>query len=113
MEDEFLTVAEIADMLKLNQQTIRNWIDAGDLAAVRLGARRVRVRRSELERFIAAGETAPEPQRRGAGSPEADDPATELRERIRVSIAETNAALEQDDDRLASSLDSLIEAAAG
>jgi hypothetical protein len=24
--DEFLTVAEIAELLKLNQQTIRNWI---------------------------------------------------------------------------------------
>jgi len=25
-DDEFLTVAEIAEILKLNQQTIRNWI---------------------------------------------------------------------------------------
>ena len=25
--DEFLTVAEVAETLKLNQQTIRNWID--------------------------------------------------------------------------------------
>jgi hypothetical protein len=25
-EDEYLTVHEIADRLKLNQQTIRNWI---------------------------------------------------------------------------------------
>jgi excisionase family DNA binding protein len=55
-EDEFLTVAEIATLLKLNQQTIRNWIDAGELRAVRVGRRRVRVRRSELDRFIAAGE---------------------------------------------------------
>jgi excisionase family DNA binding protein len=40
-EQEFMTVAEIAAILKLNQQTIRNWIDAGRLAAHRLG-RRVR-----------------------------------------------------------------------
>jgi hypothetical protein len=26
--DEFLTVAEIAGILKLNQQTVRNWIEA-------------------------------------------------------------------------------------
>jgi hypothetical protein len=25
-EDEFLTVAEIAGILKLNRQTVRNWI---------------------------------------------------------------------------------------
>jgi len=27
--EEFPTVAEVAELLKLNQQTIRNWIDAG------------------------------------------------------------------------------------
>jgi excisionase family DNA binding protein len=53
--DEFLTVAEIAELLKLNQHTIRNMIDRGELAAVRVGARRVRVRRSDLDRFLAAG----------------------------------------------------------
>jgi len=26
MPDEFLTVAEIAEMLKVNHQTVRNWI---------------------------------------------------------------------------------------
>jgi Helix-turn-helix domain len=26
--DEFMTVAEVAAILKLNQQTVRNWIDA-------------------------------------------------------------------------------------
>ena len=31
-EDEFLTVAEVAETLKLNQQTVRNWIDQGSLA---------------------------------------------------------------------------------
>jgi excisionase family DNA binding protein len=33
--DEFLTVAEIAELLKLNPMTIRNVIDRGDLPAVR------------------------------------------------------------------------------
>ena len=44
LDDEFLTVAEIAGILKLNQQTIRNWIDQGTPPALRVG-RRVRVRR--------------------------------------------------------------------
>ena len=43
--DEFLTVAEVAEMLKLNQQTVRNWLDAGKLPYVRVG-RRVRIKRS-------------------------------------------------------------------
>ena len=38
--DEFLTVAEVAETLKLNQQTIRNWIDQGSLAALRVVAYR-------------------------------------------------------------------------
>ena len=58
MDETFLTVAEIAEQLRLNQQTVRNWIDRGELAAIRLGARRVRVRASELERFIAASSSA-------------------------------------------------------
>jgi excisionase family DNA binding protein len=49
--EEFLTVAEVAGVLKLNQQTIRNWIDAGTLPAVHVG-RRVRVLRSDLDRLI-------------------------------------------------------------
>ena len=58
MDETFLTVAEIAERLRLNQQTVRNWIDRGELAAIRVGPRRVRVRASELERFIAASSSA-------------------------------------------------------
>src|SRR5438105_3944901 len=57
MDDPFLTVAEVAAMLKLNQQTVRNWIDQGSLPALRVG-RRVRIRRSDLERVLAEGSTA-------------------------------------------------------
>ncbi len=57
MPERFFTVDELADLLQLNPQTVRNWIDAGTLGAVRVGSRRVRVRESELERFLAAGET--------------------------------------------------------
>ena len=55
-DDEFLTVQEVADRLKLNQQTVRNWVDDGKLPAVRIG-RRVRVRRVDLERVLAQGAT--------------------------------------------------------
>lgn len=55
-ESEFLTVAEVAQTLKLNQQTVRNWIDQGSLPALRIG-RRVRIRRADFERLIEAGAT--------------------------------------------------------
>jgi excisionase family DNA binding protein len=58
MDETFVTVAEIAEQLRLNQQTVRNWIDRGELSAIRIGPRRVRVRASELERFIAASSSA-------------------------------------------------------
>jgi excisionase family DNA binding protein len=53
-DDEYLTVNEIAEHLKLNPQTLRNWIDQGSLPAVRIG-RRVRVRRADLDRILAKG----------------------------------------------------------
>ena len=57
LEDSLLTVAEVAEMLKLNQQTVRNWIDQGSLPALRVG-RRVRIRHSDFQRLIADGATA-------------------------------------------------------
>ncbi len=54
LEDSYLTVAEVAQTLKLNQQTVRNWIDQGFLPALRVG-RRVRIKRSDFERLLAEG----------------------------------------------------------
>ena len=50
--DEFLTVAEVAQLLRLNQQTVRNWIDQGSLPEIRVGARRVRIPRADLDAFL-------------------------------------------------------------
>jgi excisionase family DNA binding protein len=54
IDESFLTVAEVAERLKLNQQTVRNWIDQGSLPAVRVG-RRVRIKRSDFERILDEG----------------------------------------------------------
>jgi excisionase family DNA binding protein len=71
-DETYLTVAEVAETLKLNQQTVRNWIDQGSLPALRVG-RRVRIKRSDFERILeesySAGAAAPA---RPAG-PSADD----------------------------------------
>src|SRR6201995_4230267 len=50
-EETYLTVAEVAETLKLNQQTVRNWIDQGSLPALRVG-RRVRIKRSDFKRIL-------------------------------------------------------------
>ncbi len=52
--ETFLTVADVAALLQLNQQTVRNWIDQGKLPAVRVG-RRVRIKRSDLDRVVEDG----------------------------------------------------------
>ena len=54
--DEFLTVADIAEILKLNPQTVRNWIDQGSLPALHVG-RRVRVLRSDFDALLERGRT--------------------------------------------------------
>jgi excisionase family DNA binding protein len=72
LEESFLTVAEVADMLKLNQQTVRNWIDQGSLPALRVG-RRVRIKRSDLERVLAEGYSAGGGGATHTGGPSAED----------------------------------------
>lgn len=51
-DEEYLTVAEAAALLKVSQSTIWRWIDQGDLSAYRVGQRRVRLRRRDLARLI-------------------------------------------------------------
>ena len=65
-EEEYLTVAEVAANLKLNQQTVRNWIDRGQLPALRVG-RRVRIKRSDYEQYLEDGYN-------GAARPEGSAP---------------------------------------
>jgi excisionase family DNA binding protein len=61
--DEYLTVAEVAGILKLNQQTVRNWIDRGELPALRVG-RRVRILRTDFDALLenAGGKRPPPPR---------------------------------------------------
>jgi len=105
--DEYLTVAEIASELRLNQQTIRNWIDQGSLRAVRVGPRRVRVLRSDLDRMLAGGATAPP-----ADKQTPTDPLPEIRQRLDPALQKARDALAADrKSELAAALTALLDAA--
>jgi excisionase family DNA binding protein len=71
-EEEYLTVAEVAANLKLNQQTVRNWIDRGELPALRVG-RRVRIKRSDYERYLDDGYNGGTPPERRSSGPSGED----------------------------------------
>jgi excisionase family DNA binding protein len=74
MAEGFVTVFEVAELLKVNPQTVRNWIVKGTLPAVRVG-RRVRIRRVDLDRMLGTGAEENEPSSdsddmdAGGGSP--------------------------------------------
>jgi excisionase family DNA binding protein len=55
-EREWLSVAEVADHLQVNEETVRRWVRSGALPVLNLGGRRAgyRIRRAELARFIEA-----------------------------------------------------------
>ena len=57
-DDPWLTLAEIAEELRLSPATIRSWISKGTLRATRAGQRKWLVRRSELERMLAGADMA-------------------------------------------------------
>jgi excisionase family DNA binding protein len=62
--DPWLTLAEIAEELRLSPATLRSWISKGTLRAMRAGQRKWLVRRSELERMLRGddlGDETPEP----------------------------------------------------
>jgi excisionase family DNA binding protein len=72
LDQRFLTVAEVAEILKLNQQTVRNWIDQGSLPALRIG-RRVRIRQSDFDRVLAEGLTHASASGGADNGPSAED----------------------------------------
>jgi excisionase family DNA binding protein len=51
--EELLTTEEIAKELKYHIETVRKWIREGKLKATRINKKEYRVKRSELERFLA------------------------------------------------------------
>ena len=52
VDEEFLTVAEAATLLRVATSTIRRWIREGDVPAYRIGRRRVALKRDDLSNLI-------------------------------------------------------------
>jgi excisionase family DNA binding protein len=50
-----LTVAEVADLMRVSTMTVYRLIKAGDLAAVRVG-HNYRIRGAEIDRYLAGRE---------------------------------------------------------
>jgi excisionase family DNA binding protein len=49
-----LTVAEVADMLRVSNMTVYRLIKAGDISALRVG-KNYRIRQQELEDYLVSG----------------------------------------------------------
>jgi excisionase family DNA binding protein len=54
MEHEtWYTIADIVEMLKVHEQTVRRWIKTGELPAVALGRKAgYRIRKQDLDAFL-------------------------------------------------------------
>jgi len=93
LREELLTVEDVTKWLKVNPQTVRNWVDRGALGALHVGPRRVRIRQSEVDRFLAAGETHAAATW-GDGVPgEPDALAAALTDALRATRAEDSSDL--------------------
>ena len=61
VDEEYFTLDEVAERLKVSRRSIGRWVAAGALPVIRLSAAAgsVRVTRSDLERFIDERRTRP------------------------------------------------------
>lgn len=60
MEHEFMTVGEVADLLRISESTVRSYIRNGQLPYLKLGKGRsaaVRIRRSDIDDLVAVKES--------------------------------------------------------
>ena len=51
-DDKLLTVKQVADILQVHQQTVRDYIRDGKLKCIRLSRKAIRVSHADLNAFI-------------------------------------------------------------
>ena len=72
---EFVTVAEVADRLRVTERFIRRLIASGELEAVKIGSRVIRIRSAEMDALLSPvhrtwkGATTSQPARHEASGP--------------------------------------------
>jgi excisionase family DNA binding protein len=67
LSQQFLTVKDVADLLKVGEVTVRHWIKDGDLRAIDVG-REWRIAPADLENFLRRHESVSRNQ--GVSDPE-------------------------------------------
>ena len=67
-EDQCVSLHEASRLLRVCVRTVRREIDRGELIAFRVG-RSLRIRVSELRRYMETGETGSRLEERGKGKP--------------------------------------------
>jgi excisionase family DNA binding protein len=70
LDEEYLTVSQAADLLRVNKSTIRRWIAQDLLPAYRVGQRRVALKRADVAHLITP--TRPAAAKGGVISPGAE-----------------------------------------
>ncbi len=88
--DPWLTVAEIAEELRVNPATVRLWVSKGALPATRAGQRKLLIRRSDLDRMLEAIRS--EPPQFGIRPPRSTHPRYRGRPPVLQSIRQLSSA---------------------
>lgn len=57
MIPDLLTVAEVAEILRLSKSTIYNLVWAGEIPAIRVGRRKIRIRKDWVSAHIDGGDS--------------------------------------------------------
>lgn len=67
-QDQYQTVKEVAERLKVAEATVRHWIKIGQLRAIDIG-KGWRIADADLREFLLAHQTAPKKQGTGLNGP--------------------------------------------
>ena len=91
----YLSAQEVADELAVDVQTVRRWIHAGDLRAVKPG-KEFRIKEGDLEGFLGASEARPKAEAPPAAQRSFDDLAGEERRERYLGQLELSARIAND-----------------